>query len=249
MGRIRPFVLVLIGAGLLLGQVWTGLAQTASSQMRDSAEGKALFHNEKDKEWTATGLTCNHCHADFNEKDMNKRRDDHMRTGHMLYNSGHRSTFHAWDGRELASLQGVVTLCMERWMTARDSTGSGKPAAKHHVRKILVYLQSEALSPERKSKPIKQMLTDELPGDRLLKVGDPGLGAAIFRRACMPCHASDGSGPAPSLVRNGYTRYQIAKKVRGIQNKGLNGLVMPPFARDRLSNRELINVVAFVYQM
>ena len=63
------------------------------------------------------------------------------------------------------------------------------------------------------------------------------------------CHLSDGSGPGPSLVRNGYSRYQIAKKIRGIRNKGLKGLIMPRFPKVRLSDRELINVVAFVFQM
>ena len=65
----------------------------------------------------------------------------------------------------------------------------------------------------------------------------------------MHCHTRDGRGPAPNLLRNGLSRYQIAKKVRQVENKGLEGLVMPPFPKDRLSDRELINVVAFVYEM
>ena len=63
------------------------------------------------------------------------------------------------------------------------------------------------------------------------------------------CHLSDGSGPSMSLVRNGYSRYQIAKKIRGINNKGLDGLIMPRFPNARMSDREMINIIAFVYQM
>ena len=85
--------------------------------------------------------------------------------------------------------------------------------------------------------------------DRLLQYGDPGLGGAAFKRSCSMCHLSDGSGPSMSLVRNGYSRYQIAKKIRGINNKGLDGLIMPRFPTARMSDREMINVIAFVYQM
>jgi mono/diheme cytochrome c family protein len=251
MGCVRLWLLMLCGAGLLLGEVSTGRAQTAPSLTRDAAEGKRLFHNKTDKEWAATGLTCKHCHSDFNEKKIPPSELD-KRPGHMLYNSGRRSAWHRWDGTELTTLDAAIASCMERWMTEREGAEGGKPAAKHHIRKIVAYLLSEPISPERKSKPIEPRWVksvSKLPEDRLLKAGDPNLGAPIFRRACESCHASDASGPAPSLVRNGYSRYQIAKKIRGIQNKGLEGLVMPAFPLDRLSNRELINVVAFVYQM
>jgi mono/diheme cytochrome c family protein len=56
-------------------------------------------------------------------------------------------------------------------------------------------------------------------------------------------------GGRSSLVRNGYSRYLIAKKVRALAAQGLNGLQMPGFAKDRISERELLNVVSYVYQM
>lgn len=83
----------------------------------------------------------------------------------------------------------------------------------------------------------------------MLTMGDSSLGSVVFRRSCEICHIHDGSGPAPSLIRNGFSRYQIGKKIRGLDNKGLRGIAMPPFSKDRLSDREMLNVVAFVYQL
>ncbi|MDP6779341.1 MAG: c-type cytochrome [Candidatus Latescibacteria bacterium] len=229
-------------AGIVLFvSVYGAWAQRRPKDPGDIAAGKKLVHN-----WTETGLACFHCHADFNEK---KESDDLLRCGHPLYNVGFRSEWHAWKGKVVGSLDEAVEICMTRWMTHRDSTGVGTPPAKHHLRQILAYLRSEGLSPERKSKGIIPMWAEKVPADDLLKVGDANKGTPIFRRACLPCHPTDRGGPGPSLIRNGYSRYQIAKKIREIDNSGLDGLVMPPFPKDRLSDRQLINVVAFVYEM
>ncbi len=123
------------------------------------------------------------------------------------------------------------------------------PAQKHHVRQLVAYLQSEELSPEQKSKPLEPIVDDKMPSDRMLSLGDASFGGVVFRQSCGICHKTEGTGPAPSLIRNGYSRYQIAKKVRGLDEKGLNGLRMPLFSKDRLSDRQLLNVVAYVYQL
>jgi mono/diheme cytochrome c family protein len=218
------------------------IVRDGAAQSSDARAGKRLFH---EADWTATRITCIHCHADFNEK---KTPDGYVRAGHPLYNAGFRSEYHAWDGSPVATLGEAIAICMKRWMTERVE-GGGEEPAQHEVRQLIAYLQSDELTVERKSKAIELMWSDKLPGDRLLELGDPGLGGAAFKRSCSMCHLPDGSGAGPSLTRNGYSRYQIAKKIRGIDNEGLNGLIMPRFPKDRLSDRELINVVAFVYQM
>jgi mono/diheme cytochrome c family protein len=152
------------------------------------------------------------------------------------------------DGRKIATLDLPISTCMQRWITKRED-GGGKAPPKHHIRQLKAYLRSDKLSPEKKSKPIEPNYTKQLPRERALTAGDPTLGSTVFRKSCITCHATDGSGPAPSLLRNGYSRYQIAKKIREIDNVGLEGLIMPPFPKDRLSDRQLINVIAFVYQM
>ena len=163
--------------------------------------------------------------------------------------SAFRTAFHTWDRKELNNLEDAISVCMIRWMTERSEGNTGTDPATHHVRQLAAYLKSENLVQEQKAKPIEPMWTDKIPSDRQLKGGEANLGGRVFRRSCALCHSSDGSGPGPSLVRNGYSRYQIAKKIRGIENEGLDGLVMPSFPQDRLSDRELLNAVEFVYQM
>ena len=220
------------------------VAGSLHSQDADLVAGKRLFRSTDISE---SGITCWHCHANFNEK---KTPDDYVRPGHPMYNVGHRSAFRKYDGSPLRTLDDAIGSCMIRWMTKRKATGyDGEGAPKHDVRQLAAYLQSEEISPEQKSKPIEPILDEKIPGDRMLSLGDPAFGGAVFRQSCGICHKTEGTGPAPSLVRNGYSRYQIAKKIRGLDPKGLNGLRMPPFSKDRLSDRQLLNVVAYVYQL
>lgn len=229
--------------GLIFSAMGSPRSLAQSAKNGDIVDGKQLFWST---DWSATGLTCAHCHADFNEK---KDPDDRLRPGHSLYNGGFRAEWQTWDGRKIQTLKKAVEMCIVRWIVAREGEEEDKLPAKHHLRKVLAYLRSDDLSPEKKSRAIEPMRTNKLPSDQLLELGDLNLGMPIFRRSCSHCHLDDGSGPAPSLIRNGYSRYQIAKKVRGIDNPGLEGLVMPPFSKDRISDRELINIVAFIYQM
>ena len=234
--RNRVFLIGLIVA--------VGVSAGVRGQDADLVAGKRLFRST---EISQSGLTCWHCHANFNEK---KTPDDYVRPGHPMYNVGHRSQFRRWDGERLDKLEAAIGSCMVRWMTDRKEEGyDGEPAPAHHIRQLVAYLKSEELSPEQKSKPIEPILGDKLPSDRMLALGDSAFGGAVFRQSCGICHKTEGTGPAPSLVRNGYSRYQIAKKIRGLDKMGLNGLMMPPFSKDRISDRQLLNVVAYVYQM
>ena len=213
-------------------------------QDADLVAGKRLFRST---EISATGLTCWHCHANFNEK---KTPDDYVRPGHPMYNVGFRSQFRKWDGKPLQKLEDAIATCLSRWLTKRKGKGyDGEPPTAHRLRVLAAYLKSEELSPEQKSKPIEPILDDKLPSDRMLALGDSAFGGIVFRQSCGICHKTEGTGPAPSLVRNGYSRYQIAKKIRGLGKKGLDGLMMPPFSKDRLSDRQLLNVVSYVYQL
>lgn len=232
---------MIASVGLVAALVTWGMT---AGQGRDAVVGKRLFGSG---DWSKTGLRCWHCHADFNEK---KTPDEYVRPGHPMFNVGFRSEFQAWDGRPLNTLEQAITTCMERWITERkEDSLVGEKAETHRVRQLVAYLQTEELSPERKSKPIDPDRATKLPSDRTLSVGDPSLGDGVFRRSCEHCHRHDGSGPGPSLLRNGYSRYQIGKKIRGIDNAGLRGLAMPPISKDRLSDREMLNVIAYVYQL
>ena len=234
-------ICILLGVGAVVGAVDPPTNAVYSS---DAVAGKKLFRSA---DWTATGLTCIHCHADFNEK---KDPDGKVRPGHSLFNAGYRTAYNKWDREKTLSLDEAIWACMTRWITARQETGNvGVEPAQHHVRQLIAFLRSDEMVQDSKAKSIETMWIDQIPSDRMLKIGDVALGYRIFRRSCEGCHVSDGTGPAPSLVRNGYSRYHIAKKIRNMDNTGLNGLIMPAFQLDRLSDRELINVAAYVYQM
>lgn len=241
---VRALSALVCGMSLMAVMWMTGQAQQGPPRQADVVEGRRLFASQ---EWSATGFTCRHCHADFNEK---KEPDRFVRVGHPLYNSGYRAAWHRWDGAEVTSLENAVSACAVRWITARQDSGYvGADPEAHRIRKLAAYLRSDELSPERRSKALDLKYADAVPTDALLKRGDRTVGQLLFRSRCSICHASDGSGPAPSLVRNGYSRYLIAKKVRALSDEGLEGLKMPGFALDRLSERELLNVVAYVYHM
>jgi len=242
--KVYSLVVLILGLCLAAWDIYAADDPVDVAQPGDAAAGKRLFRTDS---WTATGLTCFHCHADFNEK---KTPDGQIRPGHSLFNGGFRTMFFLWDRSKTSSLVKAVTGCMKRWITEREEEGTmGVDPARHHIRQIIAYLRSGPLAQEIKAKPIEPIWVDGLPSDRRLKAGDFSLGARIFRRSCQHCHLAEGDSPAPSLVRNGYSRYQIAKKIRGINNAGLDGLVMPAFPLDRLSDRELINVCAYVFQM
>ena len=51
---------------LALAGIREGDAQDVLPVPGDAAAGKRLFH---DTDWSATRITCIHCHADFNEKN------------------------------------------------------------------------------------------------------------------------------------------------------------------------------------
>ena len=112
------------------------------------------------------------------------------------------------------------------------------------MRKIALYV--EEISPEQQSKPIDVTRTESIPSDIVLKRGNLVKGKAIFEKSCSICHAE---GPAPSLYRNGYTHREIARKIRGLSKTGIAGVIMPGFSVDRLSNMELLDIVAYVARM
>lgn len=246
----------------------------------DAKEGRKAYRRAY---WTTTGLTCIHCHADFNEKK--DPLDTKIRPGHSLYNSAHRAIWRDYRGENILDLKLAMKVCIDTWMVRPDTAamradslradslrkaearlkklrrGRKKASAEEapspdttvvrpvwdHTRimaDVAAYL--EEISPEAQSKPIEAVRAQTIPGDLALQQGNLGRGKTLYERSCSICHAN---GPAPSLYRNGYTPRQIAKKVRGLSPEGIAGVIMPAFSLDRLSNLELLDVVAYVVKM
>lgn len=241
----------------------------------DPKEGRKAYRRAH---WTTTGLTCIHCHADFNEKK--DPLDAKIRPAHPLYNSAHRAIWRDYRGENILDLKQAMKVCIDTWIVRPDTaamradsvradslrkveaklkrrvkkkvevpppdTTAFKPAWDYTriVADIAAYL--EEISPEAQSKPIEVVRTQTIPSDLVLQQGNLARGKVIYERSCSTCHAN---GPAPSLYRNGYTPRQIARKIRGLSPEGIAGVIMPAFSLDRLSNLDLLDVVAYVVRM
>lgn len=243
----------------------------------DPKEGRKAYRRAY---WTTTGLTCIHCHADFNEKK--DPLDAKIRPAHPLYNSAHRAIWRDYRGENILDLKLAMKVCIDTWIVRPDTaamradsiradslrkaeaklkklnrgkkkmeipppdTTAFTPAWDYTkiVTDIAAYL--EEVSPEAQSKPIEVVRTQTIPNDLVLQQGDLARGKVIYERSCGICHAN---GPAPSLYRNGYTPRQVARKIRGLSPEGIAGVIMPAFSLDRLSNLDLLDIVAYVVRM
>ncbi len=246
----------------------------------DAKEGRKAYRRAY---WTTTGLTCIHCHADFNEKK--DPLDTKLRPGHTLYDSAHRAIWRDYRGENILDLKLAMKVCIDTWIVKPDTAAMradsiradslkkaeaklkklkrGRKLVKPEetpppdttnvspvcdygkiVADIAAYL--EEISPEAQSKPIDVSRTQTLLDELVLQAGNQPRGKAIYQHPCSICHAN---GPAPSLYRNGFTPRQIAKKVRGLSPEGIAGVLMPAFSLDRLTNLELVDVVAYVVRM
>ena len=244
----------------------------------DAKEGRKAYRRAH---WTTTGLTCVHCHADFNEKK--DPLDTKVRPAHPLYNSAHRAIWRDYRGENILDLKLAMKVCIDTWMVKPDTAAMRADSIRaDSLRKVEAKLKRlrrgrkqvipppdttaqaftpawdytrimadiaaylEEISPEAQSKPIEVVRTQTIPIDLALQQGNLARGKVIFERSCSLCHAS---GPAPSLYRNGYTPRQIARKVRGLSPEGIADVIMPAFSLDRLSNLDLVDVVAYVVRM
>ena len=246
----------------------------------DAKEGRKAYRRAH---WTTTGLTCIHCHADFNEKK--DPLDTKIRPGHSLYDSAHRAIWRDYRGENILDLKLAMKVCIDTWIVKPDTAAMRADSIRaDSLRKVEAKLKKlrrgrklvkteetpppdttnvapvwdytriaadiaaylEEISPEAQSKPIEVVRTQTLLSDLVLQQGNPARGKIIYDRSCSICHAS---GPAPSLYRNGYTPRQIARKVRGLSPEGIAGVIMPAFSLDRLTNLELVDVVAYVVRM
>ncbi len=94
-------------------------------------------------------------------------------------------------------------------------------------------------------------LTGEYAG---FEGGDKILGRGLFYATCHSCHPNGNAGIAPSLPRDRDAAF-YARKVRlGAVFSAINpnaydpaaGLVMPFFGLDRLSNKQLRDIIAYI---
>lgn len=237
-----------LAAGLSL-VLWFLLPVSAQMTMTGSAaEGRRLFHAPT---LGTNGLSCAHCHADFDEE----RQDDGLiRAGHSLYNAAARETWWGKDPkrpnayRQIAS---AAVVCLEHYQR------SATRLSAQQTMDLQAYLEAITHRPERA--PLSVFPAGDLSG-AYEGHGDGNRldGQPLFMAACHACHPNGGAGIGPAIPRDRDPAF-YARKVRegdglGAVLTGIDpdaydpaaGLFMPFFGADRLSQRQLRDIIAYI---
>ena len=197
------------------------------------------------------GLSCAHCHTDFDEAAQD---DGLIRAGHSLYGAAGRPN---WWGREpeqanaYPNIGAAAAVCVEHFQRNPQRLTAQQ----------LVDLRAYLRFINRKQQRQSLALTSgaDRTGEYLgFDEGDRIKGRGLFYATCHSCHPNARSGIGPALPSDREPAY-YAKKVRegdglGAQIAGLDpnaydpssGQFMPYFAVDRLSNQQLSDIIAYI---
>lgn len=197
------------------------------------------------------GLSCAHCHADFDEATQD---DGLIRAGHSLYGAASRPN---WWGREpdqptaYPNIGAAAAVCVEHFMRQPDRLNAQQLVdLRAYLRFINRKQQRESLALSSGADRTGEYLGyDE--GNRIA-------GRGLFYAACHSCHPNAKAGIGPALPTDRDPGF-YAKKVRegdglGAQIAGIDpnaydpsaGMFMPFFAVDRLSNQQLSDIIAYI---
>jgi cytochrome c len=181
-------------------------------------------------------FTCASCHA-ISEPALNGLR----RAGHPLLAASRRP--HYKNG-QLSSLLEASNSCLDEWMNADSWTESSSDW-------LALSSWLEAQAPPGDAVAVDIQIT---PPPTNLGGGDAVTGRATFNQSCAICHAPDGVGSiqappvagfalSPTLVAN---RVRLSGRANSQVYPGLTGGVMPFWGANRLSDPELLDIVAYL---
>lgn len=182
-------------------------------------------------------FSCSTCHA-LNEPSQ----DGFLRAGHQIGDATRRS---AYKNGRLDSMLDAVNSCLTEWMAVRE------PWTEDEPRWIALYNFLEEASAEGDA-PNIAFEVQPAPSD--LTGGDIVRGQAIFNQSCILCHGMDAMGTllAPPLAGAGLEAEYVARRVRTSGSSSspiydeLTGGRMPFWAGDRLSDPQLLDIIAYV---
>ena len=181
-------------------------------------------------------FACSSCHA-LEEP----AQDGIRRAGHQVGDAFKRPTF---KNGQLTSLLDAVNSCRTEWMNATPFATT-QPAWTS----LSSYLEEAAVSRDANT------LTFEIVSPPTgLTGGDADEGMRIFNSSCSICHGTNAVGTtrAPAISGTSLSRQAIAGRIRTSGSTqsdvydGLTGGKMPFFASDRLSDSELIHILAYL---
>ncbi len=218
---------------------WIGLGVLALAGCSSSggegamASGEALYAARHPDGNT---FACATCHA-LEEPAA----DGFRRPGHAIGDAANRPSF---KNGQLTDLRDAVNSCRVEWMaaTAWDADDPSWLA-------LLDYLSEEA-----GSAPADPISYEIVAPPSALDGGDAMAGQTLFNQSCAMCHGQDATGTERALALRGdlLDAEKIARRVRSSGRtdssvyQGLTGGIMPFWAADRLSDDELLDLIAFV---
>jgi mono/diheme cytochrome c family protein len=208
-------------------------ARPAPDGEGDLGQGRSLYETPLAD---GNSFSCATCHA-LREPSPDGLR----RPAHPLGDATRR---HHWKNGKAASFLDAVNSCLTDWMVAPSWS-----ATDPQFIALRDFLDAQATDPRADD------LTFEIvppPGD--LAGGDVARGRATFDRTCSVCHGNGGIGSdrGPRVAGSARTAEYIAKRIRSSGSPRsavygeLSGGVMPFWAKDRLSDGELRDLVAFL---
>jgi mono/diheme cytochrome c family protein len=213
-----------------------------------AAEGRRLFYSPT---LSTNGLSCNHCHADFDEK---LKDDGLIRAGHPLANAAQRETWWGKDPKRpnaYRQIAAAAVVCVEHYL--RNPT---KLTAQQML-DLQAYLEAITRRPDRAPLAIAPA-ADQSGEYRGFEDGNRLDGKPLFDAACHVCHPNGNAGIAPAIPRDREPPF-YARKVREGDGLGavLSGIdpdaydpaaarFMPFFGADRLSRGQLRDLIAYV---
>jgi polyisoprenoid-binding protein YceI/mono/diheme cytochrome c family protein len=191
------------------------------------SRGEKLFHSE------AVGgpgnkLTCYHCHAYGEDKDM---KDGHVRSGRTMLNSSQRQKF--WNGFAEDPAK-ASAICQKAFM-------DGNGLTKEQAEDLTAFL--DAISPQKT--PDLEYAVNYTSMETLLPDatgGDAAKGKKTAEKYCMTCHLDGRVGPvwAPGL----YEPDWVVRRVRRLEGHANHS--MPAFSQARLPDADLRDIVTYL---
>ena len=184
-------------------------------------------------------FSCATCHA------LHEPADDGLRrAGHPIGNATRRSTY---KNGAFEELRDAVNVCVTEWMRAE---GLEEDDARWTALEAFLDAQAEVDEED----PLDFAI---VAPPSVLIGGDAVAGMLAFNASCASCHGAGAAGAAegPSLIGGGLDNETIARRVRTSGSTtsraygGLTGGQMPFWSEGRLSDSELLDVVAFVAQV
>lgn len=211
-----------------------GAAPDAGEQADAAAvDGEQVFEQPAPD---GNAFACASCHA-----LREPAADGLHRVGVELGTAARRPSFHAG---AIGSLHEAVNVCLTEWMMAAPLS-----ADDPRWLGLEAYLEAQAGD---EAAAAEWITIAAVPAQ--LDVGDFTRGGEVFSRTCAACHGPDARGTllAPALAGQHFTSEFVATRVRtggprdSAVYEGLSGSWMPFWAAERLTDAELLDVVAFV---